>query len=176
MMTALSVIIISYSLYLLLFYNTDLNTSRKVEDTIITDTLKSVSKRDSIVAFARTLLNVPYKPAGCSKDGFDCSGFVYFVYDHFGITLPRSSAMMYRSGSEADTSGICKGDLILFKGADVKDPAVGHVGIIVSEEGQPVEFIHATSGKKYKVVLTKLSESNYKERYIGVKSYLNRMN
>jgi cell wall-associated NlpC family hydrolase len=46
--------------------------------------------KDSIVNYGMKFLGTPYVTAGCSKEGFDCSGFVYFVFQHFNIKVPRS--------------------------------------------------------------------------------------
>lgn len=54
--------------------------------------------RDSIVDFGMNLLNTPYVYGACSKDGFDCSGFVYFVFQHFKIQVPRSSSQYENFG------------------------------------------------------------------------------
>src|SRR5690606_12041485 len=48
--------------------------------------------RDSLVNYALELLGTPYVVAGNGRDGFDCSGFVYFVYQHFDIDIPRSTS------------------------------------------------------------------------------------
>jgi hypothetical protein len=52
----------------------------------------SESLKDSIVNFGMELLGTPYVAAGSGKDGFDCSGFVYYVFQHFKIKVPRSSS------------------------------------------------------------------------------------
>ena len=139
-------------------------------DTIVPKIL--VNKGDSIVDFAEKLMGVPYKYATSSPEGFDCSGFVYYVFSHFKIPIERSSYTMAEGGNEIDSSNAHKGDLIFFRGTNLDDNSVGHVGIIISEEEAPLEFIHASSGKKKNgVVKTKLSDSNYIKRYIMIRRY-----
>lgn len=103
---------------------------------------------DSLVAFAKTLIGVPYRYGGCTPEGFDCSGFVNYVFSNMGISLPRSSPELARIGTEVEIEDACKGDIIIFAGSDPKKRPVGHAGIVVSDPGEPLKFIHsATSGK-----------------------------
>jgi cell wall-associated NlpC family hydrolase len=85
------------------------------------------------VLYARQLLGVPYSYGGSSPStGFDCSGFVRFVYDHFGIELPHSSYAQFQLGRRVGRGSLEPGDLVFFDG-------VGHVGLYIGG-GQ---FIHA---------------------------------
>jgi murein DD-endopeptidase / murein LD-carboxypeptidase len=96
----------------------------------------------------KTLIGVPYRYGGCTPEGFDCSGFVNYVFSNMGISLPRSSPELARIGIEVDIEDACKGDIIIFAGSDPKKRPVGHAGIVVSDPGEPLKFIHsATSGK-----------------------------
>lgn len=133
----------------------------------------NLSRRDSIVAFAKSLLGTPYQYASSSPQGFDCSGFINYVYAKFKIKLTRSSYTIAEEGVEIDSSEATKGDLIIFRGTDVNDPVVGHIGIIITEKGAPIEFIHSSSGRKNNgVVITKLSDGNYHQRFIKIKRVL----
>lgn len=125
---------------------------------------------DSLVAFAKSLIGTRYTYASCSPDkGFDCSGFVYYVYSKFGITLPRSSYLMIDEGKEVKLENARKGDLIFFTGTDDKVRKAGHVGIVVSDKGEPVEFIHSSSGKSSSVVITPMTVAHYQKRFLKVK-------
>lgn len=125
---------------------------------------------DSLVSFAKSLEGTKYNYGSCSPDkGFDCSGFVYYVYSKFEITLPRSSYLMIDEGREVKLENARKGDLIFFTGTDAEVRKAGHVGIIISEKGQPVEFIHSSSGKKSSVVITPMSSAHYQKRFLKVK-------
>jgi len=133
----------------------------------------SFTKTDSLVKFAKSLLGTPYKYASSSTEGFDCSGFINYVYSKFNVKLTRSSYTIAEEGIEVDSLEARKGDLIIFRGTDVHDPVVGHIGIIITEKGEPIEFIHSSSGKKHNgVVITKLSDGNYNERFIKIKRVL----
>ncbi|HMG82832.1 MAG TPA: NlpC/P60 family protein, partial [Ferruginibacter sp.] len=88
-------------------------------------------KRDDIVNFAKTLLGTTYKYA-CSNpsEGFDCSGFVFYVFGHFNIKVPRSSGEFLNEGHEVSIASAQPGDIILFTGTDSTDRSIGHIGII----------------------------------------------
>jgi cell wall-associated NlpC family hydrolase len=85
------------------------------------------------VKFARRLLGVPYRYGGTSpRTGFDCSGLVRFVYEHFGIDLPHSSYAQFGLGRRVPRRAFRPGDLVFFHG-------LGHVGLYVGRG----RFIHA---------------------------------
>lgn len=132
-----------------------------------TTEVKDTSLNDSIVDFARDYIGTKYKYAGCDPNGFDCSGFVYYVYSNFGFRLPRSSYDMVRTGKEVAKENYRKGDLIFFKGSNIKSSKVGHVGIIVSEPGEEIVFIHASVNKG--VITTPLHSPYYSERFVVIK-------
>ncbi len=142
------------------------NTKQEFIETTLVD-------RDSLVAFAKSLKGEKYCYGSCKPGkGFDCSGFVYYVFSQFGITLPRSSPLMAEAGKEIDLEDCEKGDLLFFTGTNSEDRTVGHVGIVVSEQGEPIEFIHSSSGKSNSVVITALSTPHYKKRFLKVKRVL----
>ena len=86
-----------------------------------------------IVGYAKHLMGVPYSWGGSSpRTGFDCSGFVRYVYGHFGISLAHSSFADYVRGRRVGRWAMKPGDLVFFDGA-------GHVGIYVGHG----RFIHA---------------------------------
>jgi cell wall-associated NlpC family hydrolase len=120
-----------------------------------------------LIAFAQALKGTPYKYA-CSdpRRGFDCSGFVMYVYNHFQITVPRSSIAFTNIGEEIELQQALPGDLILFTGTDSSIRKVGHVGII-TQAGDSPSFIHASSGKAHSVTETVLSP-HYRKRFIKV--------
>ncbi len=125
---------------------------------------KQVGLRDSIVAFGMDYLGTPYVTAGCSKDGFDCSGFVYYVFNHFDIDVPRSSASFEHFGTEIPIESVEKGDLLLFLSPTRN--AIGHVGIVSTPKGKESDFIHASSGKEMQVIITPLSNAGYTKRFV----------
>ncbi|MGH2934946.1 MAG: C40 family peptidase [Gaiellaceae bacterium] len=88
---------------------------------------------DRVVGFARRLIGVRYSWGGSSpRTGFDCSGFVRYVYGHFGVSLAHSSFSDFVRGKHVGRWAMKPGDLVFFDGA-------GHVGIYVGHR----RFIHA---------------------------------
>ena len=90
------------------------------------------SMGSQIVAYAKNFIGVPYVWGGSSPSGFDCSGFVQYVYRHFGVSLPRTTYSQICVGRSVSRSDLAPGDLVFFRSA-------GHVGIYVGGE----TYIHA---------------------------------
>lgn len=122
-----------------------------------------------IVAFANSLMGTPYRYGSIDPlVGFDCSGFITYVFSHFSIKVPRSSVDFTDVGKQIDIAQAKPGDIILFTGTNPSERTVGHMGIvnrIISNED--VEFIHSSSGKAYGVTLSSLTP-NYKLRFVKV--------
>jgi cell wall-associated NlpC family hydrolase len=128
---------------------------------------------DRIVNFAAQLEGTPYQEAGRDMSGFDCSGFVYYVYKQHNVEVPHSSRHLAELGTEVDTSTAQPGDLVFFKGTNPENPEVGHVGIVVSSPGEPLKFIHASSAATSAYVkYDSLARPNYNRRFLKVKRLL----
>jgi cell wall-associated NlpC family hydrolase len=123
---------------------------------------------DALVNFSLSLLGTQYA-YGCSdpEKGFDCSGFIYYVFNHFGIQVPRSSVEFTDAGKEIAVKTSKPGDLILFTGTDSSIRTVGHMGIVTYNNTDSLAFIHSTSGKEYAVTITHLNKY-YKGRFVKV--------
>ena len=132
-----------------------------------------IPQRRHIVSYARQFLSTPYTYGGISPEGgFDCSGFVNYVYAHYGIKLPRTSAALAYAGKTIPLDRAHIADLILFTGSNASGP-VGHVGIICRADGPNTEFIHASSGARSGgVIISALSNSYYKQRFVKVVNVL----
>lgn len=122
------------------------------------------SLNDSIVNYGKELLNVPYVIAGTSEKGFDCSGYIYYVFQQFNIEVPRSTSGYEDFGKEIPVEEVEKGDLLLFLSPTRN--AIGHIGIVSKANGASSEFIHASSGKAMKVIITNLSNEGYTRRFV----------
>jgi cell wall-associated NlpC family hydrolase len=121
---------------------------------------------DSLVAYAKTLIGVPYMYASVDpKVGFDCSGFITYVFKHFNLAVPRSSVDFTNYGHEIPNTETRQGDLILFTGTDSTVRVVGHMGIIVENSHGEILFIHSSSGTANGVVITPLNQY-YKGRFV----------
>ena len=113
---------------------------------------------DSIVSFGKSLVGTPYLYASADPEkGFDCSGFITYVFNHFGIAVPRSSVDFTNMGIEIPKEFASPGDLILFTGTDSTIRVVGHMGIVESNQRGNLLFLHSTSGKAYGVVISPLN-------------------
>ncbi|GGF12259.1 C40 family peptidase [Flavobacterium limi] len=141
--------------------------SKKENKTVqqpITEIQTSI-ERDSIISYAKQYLGTRYLYASSNPDkGFDCSGFVHYVFNNFGLTLPRSSGGYKNVGKTLKPEEFKVGDILVFYG--YKDRSViGHVGIICEANGMQSKFIHASSGKAQKVTITGLDEEHYTKRF-----------
>lgn len=123
--------------------------------------------RDEIVIYASKQIGVPYVWAGNTPEGFDCSGFTSYVMKQNGYELPRRSVDQYKESRKVKKKDVMKGDLIFFDNGS----GVSHVGIVVSEKGEPLKMIHASSSKG--VIITDVSKSEYwTKRLHGFGSYV----
>ena len=111
------------------------------------------SKRyaDSLVNFALSLQGTPYRYGGESPDGFDCSGFIFYVFDRFNHRLLRSSRAQGTQGKDLSLEEVQKGDLLFFTGTNPEKRQIGHVGIIISKPDEEISFVHSSSNGGVKV-------------------------
>lgn len=129
-----------------------------------------VVNKDSLVSFSKAQLGKNYNYANCSpKTGFDCSGFVYYVFTHFKVNVPRSSSEYSNFGREVPMDSSQTGDVIVFTGTNAAIRKPGHVGIVLTG-GSELNFIHSSSDKRTPGV--KISDfkasPNYKKRFIKI--------
>lgn len=126
------------------------------------------TSREELLAFAKSLIGIPYLYASSDPEkGFDCSGFITYVFNHFNISVPRSSIDFTWVNEEVPLEKALPGDLVLFTGTDSSDRNVGHMGIMTSPGNDNPTFIHATSGKAWGVTITPLN-NYYLGRFVKV--------
>lgn len=126
-----------------------------------------------LLEFAKSMLGIRYRTASSSPSrGFDCSGFVNYVFSNFGFKVPRSSRDFASSGEGKSLTEAKVGDVILFTGTNSRSRTPGHVGIIYSIDGDEVKFIHSSSGNAKGVTISSLEEGFYKKRFLKVVSIL----
>lgn len=116
-----------------------------------------------IVEEAAKYLGVPYLYGGSSPGGFDCSGFVQYIFKKFQITLPRCAADQYLCGVKTDRVNITAGDLVFFKCGGAK--SINHVGIYCGDG----MFIHSSSPSSGGVIYTSMGENYYSSSFVGAR-------
>lgn len=83
-----------------------------------------------LIGFARKFLGVPYVWGGTNPSGFDCSGFVQYVYGHFGIKLPRISSDQARAGKRIGIGQLRAGDLVAWDNSS-RNNGADHIAIYI---------------------------------------------
>jgi cell wall-associated NlpC family hydrolase len=107
------------------------------------------------VAVALRYLGTPYRWAGSSPSGFDCSGFVMYVYGRIGVKLPHNGTMLWGHGRPVSRNRLEPGDIVFFNG-------LSHVGIYIGRG----RFVHSPhTGDVVKI--SRLSESWYRSTFVG---------
>jgi cell wall-associated NlpC family hydrolase len=123
---------------------------------------------DELVDFAELFYGVPYQYGSSDPAvGFDCSGYINYVFNHFNISVPRSSVDFTHVGTPVEVTEAQPGDLVLFTGTNPGDRTVGHIGIVVKNDPEGLEFIHSSSGKQHAVTVSPL-EGYYENRFVKV--------
>jgi len=112
----------------------------------------------TILRTAYSMLGVPYMFGGMSPGGFDCSGFVCYVFRQAGISLPRMADTQYDAVTHVNTSSLRSGDLVFFQ---TYAPGASHVGIYVGDG----KFIHASSSKG--ITVSEVFSGYWGARYLG---------
>lgn len=125
-------------------------------------TINNSRTTDNVVSYAKKFLGVKYVYGGSTPNGFDCSGFVKYVYHHFGYNLARVAAEQATQGTWVKKANLAPGDLVFFD-TDGGRSYINHAGIYI-DDGQ---FIHASSGSSSrKVVISDLTSGFYAKTYM----------
>ena len=117
----------------------------------------TTDRRNKIVTEAKNHLGVPYLWGGSTPIGFDCSGFIQYVFKSCGVSLPRTTELQVSVGVSVSKSNLRPGDLVFLQ--NTYRNGVSHVGIYIGNN----QMIHASSSKG--VVISDLSNSYYTEHY-----------
>ena len=113
-----------------------------------------------IISSAMQYIGVPYVFGGTSPYGFDCSGYVQYIFAQAGISLPRTADVQYEVGTPISTAELMPGDAVFFT---TYTYGASHVGIYIGDGN----FIHASSSRG--VTISSLSSSYYSTHYIGAR-------
>lgn len=125
---------------------------------------KAGTRTDSLIRIAYRYMGNRYRRGGTGAKGFDCSGYTMTVFAQLNIKLPHTSAGQGLVGVDVSRANIQKGDLIFFRGANRRSRRIGHVGIVISEKGEPVRFIHSSTSEGVRI--DQLDFTYYKNRYV----------
>jgi peptidoglycan DL-endopeptidase CwlO len=102
-------------------------------------TFAAEASGDKVADIAKQYIGVPYKWGGTSPSGFDCSGFILYVYNKVGVKLPHGSASQYQQGTSVSKSNLQPGDLVFFK--NTYKAGISHTGIYIGNN----KFISAAN-------------------------------
>lgn len=127
---------------------------------------------DDIIDFSRQYIGTRYRSGGKKPGGFDCSGFVGYVFNHFNIVLGASSASQALQGVPVDPAALRPGDLLFFSRA-AGTKRVGHVGMVTEVDSVTghTRFIHATT-RNGVVESSYPSDPYYRTRFITARRVL----
>lgn len=116
----------------------------------------------AIVATAKQYLGYPYVYGGMSPSGFDCSGFVNYVYKQHGYSMNRvAKDIYYGNGTYVEKANLQPGDLLFFSNSS---ESVGHVGIYMGGN----QMIHASTSQTG-VIISDITSNYYIQHYVGAK-------
>jgi cell wall-associated NlpC family hydrolase len=130
---------------------------------------------DSVIRFALAQLGTNYCYAGSSPaTGFDCSGFVRFVFSRFEVDMPHSTALLIDIGRPVPRTQAQPGDIIVFTGTAAGSTTPGHAGIVISALGEtPLRFVHSSSARRESgVKISQVEGSGYEQRFMQVRRVL----
>lgn len=121
---------------------------------------------NKIVDTAKKYLGTPYVWGGADPSGFDCSGFVYYVYNSLGIKISRTQATMYSQGTPVAKADLQPGDIVFFQ--NTYKEGISHCGIYVGDG----KFIHSPSSGEV-VSYANLNSDYYTAHWYGACRYTN---
>ncbi|MCC6165370.1 MAG: C40 family peptidase [Acidobacteria bacterium] len=121
----------------------------------------SAARGATIAAEARTYTGVAYRAGGGDPTGFDCSGFVQYLYRQAGIALPRTAESQFDAGRSLRSRDLEAGDLVFFR---TEGRRISHVGIATGHG----TFIHAPNARS-RVRVDRLDAAYWSDRYAGAR-------
>lgn len=122
------------------------------------DQIKIINQTDQLIQTAKTFIGSPYSWGGTSPQGFDCSGFIQFVFEKHERTIPRTVSDIWNFSSPVEKPSI--GDLVFF---ETYKAGPSHLGIYIGNN----EFIHA--GLSNGVEIANIEQEYWRVRYLGAK-------
>lgn len=126
------------------------------ETTMVEPAAYSLSTVQEIEQYAFSLEGIPYRYGGMDTKGFDCSGFSHHVFSKSGVSIPRTAQAQYDAAQIIPMRKAKKGDLVFFGKSKRK---ISHVGIVISDKGEPLRMIHSASSGG--IMTTTIDSSEY---------------
>lgn len=120
----------------------------------------STEQYTKALEIAKQAIGIPYKYGGNTMEGFDCSGFVSYVYNNAGIKLGRKSSLQYFQQDTQKVQNPLPGDIVFFKNTFI--PNISHMGIYIGDD----QFIHAGSKG---IAIGNVTEKYWSERFVAFK-------
>ncbi|GHS98214.1 hypothetical protein FACS189421_06390 [Bacteroidia bacterium] len=152
------VVIVVLSCFFLPAYTQEI----EIEDNTV---LSSDSVAREIVDYSLQFMGKPYGRGSAGPNRFDCSGFTSFIFKSFGYKLSHGCVNQVTEGMRVAIDELQTGDLIFFKGRNTKSKKVGHVGIVVTNEGSGnITFIHAAYHGGIRI--DDMNSAYYNSRYV----------
>jgi cell wall-associated NlpC family hydrolase len=130
--------------------------------------VKNSKEVDELIDFAKKFLGTPYRYSGATPSGFDCSGFISYIFGNFGLAMVHSSYGMAELGETVRLAEIRPGDLMFFKGSDMNSNRVGHVALVIEVAPNAIKFIHSSTSRGVSIDNFKTSRY-FIARFIKVK-------
>ena len=115
----------------------------------------------AVAGTALSLRGSPYRNGGTDPSGFDCSGFVWYVFAQHGVRVPRTVSQLFSAGHDVASSELRAGDLVFFS---IAAPGASHVGMLIGGD----EFVHAPSSSG-DVRVERISARYWSSRFVGAR-------
>jgi len=122
---------------------------------------KSTVDGYSLAGTALALRGAPYRNGGSDPKGFDCSGFIQYVFSRYNLFVPREVRDLYRMGQALKPDELTAGDLVFFS---TTEPGASHVGMAIGGD----QFVHAPSSTGV-VRVEHLSANYWSMRFLGAR-------
>ncbi len=147
--------------------------SHKISDSIDQNSQNSnCQKIDSIINFALAQKGKRYKYGTFGPNSFDCSGLMYYTFNHFNIPIGRSSRDQYLNGEKIDFQDIKPGDLVFFYRGKRSRNYIGHVGLVIGVDSlKNFTFVHASTPKTG-VRIDHSDRPGYANTFVGARRIL----
>ncbi|GEC78959.1 C40 family peptidase [Flavobacterium aquatile] len=139
-------------------------TSCKSTSSATSNSKKTSQFNEQIIDDATDKIGTPYKYAGITNAGYDCSGLVFTTFQKNHISLPRSSYEMSKKGTIIKKNDCRKGDLIFFK-TNGKNK-INHVGIITEVDDDEIKFVHSSTQRG--VIISSTKEDYYRKSFAQI--------